>query len=50
MATKAAMENPDDRPDKRQEPGALQEFGGNAMGTWTNFTRFLPMCAQRCAR
>ncbi len=41
MASKAAMANPDDRPSKRQEPGALQEFGGNAMSTWTNFTRFL---------
>ncbi|HUV70781.1 MAG TPA: preprotein translocase subunit SecE [Terracidiphilus sp.] len=41
MATKMAMEKGDDRSAKRQEPGALQEFGGNAMGTWTNFTRFL---------
>jgi preprotein translocase subunit SecE len=41
MASKAAIANPDDRPGKRQEPGALSEFGGNAMGTWTNFTRFL---------
>jgi preprotein translocase subunit SecE len=41
MASKAAITNPDDRPSKRQEPGALQEFGGSAMGTWSNFTRFL---------
>ncbi len=41
MATKMAMEKGDDRSAKRQEPGALSEFGGNAMGTWTNFTRFL---------
>ena len=41
MASKAAMVNPDDRSNKRQEPGALSEFGGNAMTTWTNFTRFL---------
>ena len=41
MATKTAIEKGDDRSAKRQEPGALQEFGGNAMSTWTNFTRFL---------
>ena len=41
MATKATLASGDDRPNKRQEPGALQEFSGNAMGTWTNFTRFL---------
>lgn len=27
--------------EKRQEPGALQEFSGNAMGKWSEFTRFL---------
>ena len=41
MATKTAIEKGDDRSSKRQEPGALQEFGGNAMSTWTNFTHFL---------
>ena len=41
MATKVAMANQEDKPNKRQEPGALSEFGGNAMSTWTNFTRFL---------
>ena len=41
MATKTAIENGDDRSAKRQEPGALQEFQGNAVGAWTNFTRFL---------
>ena len=41
MATKSAIEKGDDRSSKRQEPGALQEFGGNAMSTWTNFTHFL---------
>ena len=40
MATKTAIEKGEDRSAKRQEPGALQEFGGNAVGTWTNFTRF----------
>ena len=35
------MANPEDRPNKRQEPNALSEFGGNAMSTWTNFTSFL---------
>ena len=41
MATKTALEKGDDRSAKRQEPGALSEFSGNALGTWTNFTRFL---------
>jgi len=41
MATKTAIERGDERSAKRQAPGALQEFGGNAMGTWTNFTSFL---------
>jgi preprotein translocase subunit SecE len=41
MATKTAIEKGDDRSAKRQEPGALSEFGGNAMSTWTNFTHFL---------
>jgi preprotein translocase subunit SecE len=41
MASKVAMANPEDKPNKRQEPSALSEFGGNAMSTWTNFTRFL---------
>ena len=41
MATKTAIERGDDRSSKRQEPGALQEFGGNAMGKWGEFTGFL---------
>jgi preprotein translocase subunit SecE len=41
MATKTAIERGDERSAKRQDPGALQEFGGNAMGAWTNFTGFL---------
>jgi preprotein translocase subunit SecE len=41
MATKTAIEKGDDRSAKRQEPGALSEFGGNAMSTWTNFRNFL---------
>ncbi|HTW78325.1 MAG TPA: preprotein translocase subunit SecE [Terracidiphilus sp.] len=41
MATKTAIERGDERSAKRQEPGALQEFGGNAMGVWTNLTGFL---------
>jgi preprotein translocase subunit SecE len=36
MATKTSAIEP-----KRQEPGALQEFSGNAMGKWGEFTRFL---------
>jgi preprotein translocase subunit SecE len=41
MATKTAIERGEERSAKRQEPGALSEFGGNAMGWWSNFTRFL---------
>jgi preprotein translocase subunit SecE len=41
MATKTAIERGDERSAKRQQPGALQEFGGNAMGAWTNFISFL---------
>ena len=41
MATKTAIERGDERSAKRQEPGALQQFGGNAMSVWTNFTGFL---------
>jgi preprotein translocase subunit SecE len=41
MATKTAIERGDERSAKRQQPGALQEFGGNAMGVWTNLTSFL---------
>jgi preprotein translocase subunit SecE len=41
MATKTAIERGDERSAKRQAPGALQEFGGNAMGAWTNFINFL---------
>ena len=28
-------------PAKRQEPGALKEMGGNALGAFNDFTRFL---------
>jgi preprotein translocase subunit SecE len=41
MATKAAIANRDDQSRKRQEPNALQEFGGGVLGKWNEFTRFL---------
>ena len=42
MATKtSAIERGGERSAKRQEPGALQEFGGSAMNKWNEFTRFL---------
>ncbi len=41
MATKTAMEKGEERSAKRQEPGALAEFGGGAMNKWQEFTRFL---------
>ena len=41
MATKTALVNGDDQAKKKQEPGALSEFSGNAVGKWTEFTHFL---------
>jgi preprotein translocase subunit SecE len=41
MATKTAIERGDDRSAKRQEPGALAEFGGSALSKWTEWTSFL---------
>jgi preprotein translocase subunit SecE len=41
MATKTAIERGEERSAKRQEPGALQEFGGNALGVFNDFTGFL---------
>jgi preprotein translocase subunit SecE len=41
MATKTAIEKGDERSAKRQEPGALAEFGGGALGKWNEFTGFL---------
>ena len=40
MATKA-IERGDERAAKKQEPNAMQEFSGNAMSKWGEFTRFL---------
>ena len=41
MASKAAMEKGEQRSAKLQEPGALSNFSGGAMGVWNNLTRFL---------
>ena len=41
MATKSAIEKGDDNSARRQEPGALSNFSGNAMGVWGGFTSFL---------
>ena len=41
MATKTAIEKGEERSAKRQEPGALAEFGGGAMNKWNEFTGFL---------
>jgi preprotein translocase subunit SecE len=41
MATKMAMEKGEERSAKRQEPGALAEFGGGALSKWSEFTGFL---------
>ncbi|MFZ2023543.1 MAG: preprotein translocase subunit SecE [Terracidiphilus sp.] len=41
MATKTAIEKGEERSAKRQEPGALKEMGGNALGVFNDFTGFL---------
>ena len=41
MATKTAIERGEERSAKRQEPGALKEMGGNALGVLNDFTGFL---------
>ena len=41
MATKTAIERGEERSAKRQEPGALSEFSGSALGLWSKWTRFL---------
>jgi preprotein translocase subunit SecE len=41
MATKTAIEKGEERSAKRQEPGALKEMGGNALGMFNDFTEFL---------
>jgi preprotein translocase subunit SecE len=41
MATKTAIERGQERSAKRQEPGALTEFGGGIVGKWQEFTSFL---------
>ncbi len=41
MASKAAIEKGDQRSAKLQEPGALANVSGGAMGLWNNTSRFL---------
>ena len=41
MATESAIKKGDDHSAKRQEPNALTNFSGGAMGVWSNFTNFL---------
>jgi preprotein translocase subunit SecE len=41
MATKTGIEKGEERSAKRQEPGALAEFGSGAVGKWGEFTGFL---------
>jgi preprotein translocase subunit SecE len=41
MATKTAIEKGEERSARRQEPGALKEMGGNALGVFNDFTGFL---------
>lgn len=41
MATNTAIKRGEERSARRQEPGALAEFGGGAMNKWQEFTGFL---------
>ena len=41
MATESAIKKGDDSSARRQEPSALSNISGGAMGAWGNFTRFL---------
>ena len=41
MASKAAIEKGEQRSQKVQEPGALSNMSGGAMGMWNNLTSFL---------
>jgi preprotein translocase subunit SecE len=41
MATESAIKKGDDSSARRQQPGALTNFSGSAMGVWDNFRRFL---------
>ena len=41
MATKTGVERGEERSAKRQEPGALAEFGGGIMNKWNEFIGFL---------
>ncbi len=41
MASKAAIEKGEQRSSKLQEPNAIQNISGGAVGVWNNFTRFL---------
>jgi preprotein translocase subunit SecE len=41
MASKAAIEKGEQRSAKLQQPGALSNVTGGAMGFWTNATSFL---------
>jgi preprotein translocase subunit SecE len=41
MATESAIKKGDDHSAKRQEPTALANISGGAMGAWGNFTSFL---------
>ena len=41
MATESAIKKGDDSSARRQQPGALTNFSGSAMGVWDNFKRFL---------
>jgi preprotein translocase subunit SecE len=41
MASKAAIEKGEQRSSKLQDPSAIQNLSGGAMGMWSGFTRFL---------
>jgi preprotein translocase subunit SecE len=41
MATESAIKKGDDNSARRQEPNALSNFSGSAVGMWSNLTGFL---------
>jgi preprotein translocase subunit SecE len=41
MATESAIKKGDDSSARRQQPGALANLSGSAMGVWGNFNNFL---------
>ena len=50
MATNTAIKKGEERSAKRQEPGALVEFGGGAMNKWQRVHSLSERCPGRDAQ